>query len=466
MMQREDSLIIKNGIVVTAEKIQQADVYIVGEKIAKIGRNLHLSAAQVIDASNCYLFPGGIDPHVHMDLPIKDFYSSDSFTTGSAAALHGGTTTIIDFANQAKGRSLIEAVDEWQSRADRKCHCDYAFHASITDYNNTTRKEVSQCIDDYGITSFKTFTAYKSSLMIDDRQLIQVMTDVAKQGGLVLSHAENGDLIDSQMDKYRQEGNLAPKYHALSHPGVAEAEAVSRVIDLAYATNCPLYIVHLSSGQSLERIKFLNCLKRKSPPIFVETCPQYLLLDESLYEQEDLEAAKYVMSPPIRAKSDREALWKALKSGLVTSIGTDHCPFLLQQKKLGLGDFSKIPNGIPGVEHRMELLYSEGVEKGRISLKRFVELTSTAAAKVFGLYPRKGSIKPGADADIVIFDPAQKHILSSKTHHMNCDYSVYEGLKVKGKCWITILRGVVAACDGAIRVEKGFGMYLKRHPVL
>ena len=460
-------LLIRNGTIVTAEDQFQADVYVRDEKIQAIGPELSrkyakaLSPEQIIDASGCYVLPGGIDPHTHMDLPLKATSSSDDFESGTIAALHGGTTTIIDFANQVPGKSVKAAIKDWHKKAKGRAVCDYAFHVSVTDFNERTRREIRECVEQ-GIPSFKTFMAYKGALMIDDRQTLEVMEEVKKQGGIVLTHAENGDLISLLIDKNREEGNLAPKFHALSRPALAEIEACSRIVDLARFSGCPLYIVHMSSGGALERVRSAVEQNAISSPVFVETCVQYLLLDDSLYSKKGFEGAKYVLSPPLRTKQDQETLWKGLGGNLVEVVATDHCPFTMKQRKLGQKDFSKIPNGVPGVEHRLELLFSEGVVRGRLTLQQWVDAVSTKPAKIFGLYPRKGALEVGADADVVVFDPNHQHQLSSKTHHMNCDYSVYEGRAVRGKCRTTVLRGKIAVDRGRLQLSAGAGEFLPR----
>ncbi len=453
------TLLIKNGTVVTASDIQSADVYIEGEKVHTIGKNLSLKADETIDAKGCYLFPGGIDAHTHMELPFMGTYSSDDFESGTLAALHGGTTTIIDFAIQTQGKSLGSALDQWNEKAGGKAVGDYAFHVAVTDFNENTKKEIRGLIEEKGITSFKTFMAYKGALMVDDRQIIALMNEVKKYGGMVTTHAENGDLADVLVQENRAKGNTAPKYHALSRPPIVEAEATGRIMDLAFEGGHPLYIVHMTCEAALNRVRTAMMRNQK---VHVETCVQYLLLDDSVYLEENFGGAKYVMSPPIRKKSDQEALWAAIRQNLVEVVATDHCPFCMDQKRMGIDDFSKIPNGGPAVENRMELLYSEGVLKGKIDLNKYVDVTSTAPAKIFGLFPKKGTIAVGADADIVIFDPNEEHTLSAKTHHMNCDYSMYEGWKLKGKCRTTILRGTVAIDRGAAKIGKGFGKYIPR----
>ena len=453
------SLLIKNGTVVTASDIMKADVYIEGEKVHTIGQGLSQKADRVIDAQGCYLFPGGIDAHTHMELPFMGTFASDTFESGTLAGLHGGTTTIIDFAMQKQGDSLQAALNQWHEKADGKAVGDYAFHVAVTDFNEDTRMEIQGLIEKQGVTSFKTFMAYKGALMVDDRQIIGLMGEVKKHGGLVTTHAENGDLADILIAENRAKGNLAPKYHALSRPPIVEAEATGRIMDLAQETGAPLYIVHMTCEDAVQRVRLAT---QRNQKVHVETCVQYLLLDDSVYEEKDFGGSKYVMSPPIRKKSDQDALWAAIRQNLIHVVATDHCPFCMEQKKMGLHDFSKIPNGAPGIENRLELMFSEGVLKNRISLNQFVDLNATAPARIFGLAPRKGSIAVGGDADIVVFDPRVKHTLSAKTHHMKCDYSAYEGWQVTGKCRQTILRGTVAIDEGKALVGKGFGKYLPR----
>jgi dihydropyrimidinase len=455
------TLAIKNGTVVTASEIMEADVWVEGEKITAIGRNLPLKADRVVDAKGCYVFPGGIDAHTHMELPFMGTEASDDFETGTLAGLYGGTTTIIDFAMQTQGDSLNSALSKWHEKARGKAVGDYAFHVAVTDFNENSKKEIEDLIFKQGVTSFKTFMAYKGALMIDDRQLVGLMREVKKHGGLVTTHAENGDLADMLISQHRAKGKLAPGYHALSRPPIVEAEATGRVADIAFEGGHPLYIVHMTCEEALNRVRMATMRNQK---IHVETCIQYLLLDDSVYWADDFSGAKYVMSPPLRKKKDQEALWAAMRQNLVEVVATDHCPFCMSQKEMGKNDFSKIPNGAPGIENRMELLFSEGVVKGRISLNKFVEVTSTNPARIFGLAPRKGSIAIGADADIVVFDPTARHTISAKTHHMRCDYNAYEGFEVTGKVRTTILRGTVAIDEGQAKIKRGFGQYLARKP--
>jgi dihydropyrimidinase len=455
------SLMIRNGTVVTATDHYRADVYIEDEKVAQIGARLDQPAEREIDASGCYLFPGGIDAHTHMELPFMGTHASDSFESGTLAGLHGGTTTIIDFAIQDQGDSLEAAIQEWRRKADGHAVGDYAFHCAVTDFNDRTRREIPRVINEHGINSFKTFMAYKGALMVDDRQMFELMQELVRHGGIITAHCENGDMIDRMVQQFLADGKIEPRYHVESRPAICEAEASGRFIDLAWQSGCPNYIVHLTCEESLERVRKATLRNQR---VFVETCIQYLLLDESYYYRDGFEGAKVVMSPPLRKPKDQAALWAGINQGLVHHVATDHCPFCMEQKEMGLAGFNKIPNGAPGIENRFELLYSEGVHKGRISLNTFVNMSSTMAAKIFGLFPRKGTIAVGSDADIVVFDPEVQHTISAQNHHMRVDYNAYEGWQVQGKARSTILRGSVAIDEGAAQVGEGFGQYLRRPP--
>lgn len=455
------SLLIKNGRVITADADFIADIFVVDETIQAIGKNLAVQADTEINATDKLVFPGGIDPHVHLDMPFMGTFSSDNYETGTRAALFGGTTMVIDFILQKQGNSLQAALDEWRSRSDNNCVGDYSFHMAVTDFNDNTRAEIKKMIEQEGITSFKTFMAYKGALMIDDRQMIGLMEEVKKYGGLINVHATNGDMIDYLVAKHRAEKKLSPLYHYLSQPEITEAEASERFVDMTYYTGCPGYIVHLTCEGALNAVRNAT---RRNQKVFVETCIQYLLLDASLYEK-DFEGAKWVMSPPLRQPKDQATLWAGINQGLVQVVATDHCPFKWEQKLMGKNDFSKIPNGHPAIENRMELLYSEGVHKGKITLNRYVEVACTNPAKIFGMFPRKGTLAPGSDADIVIFDPNETHTLSESTHHMNVDYSAYEGWPITGKVKTVILRGKVAIDKEKCLVEKGYGKFIKRNKV-
>jgi dihydropyrimidinase len=456
------SILIKNGRIVTASDDFIGDLFIQGDKISSLGKNLWYTADTEIDARGMLVFPGCIDPHVHLDMPFMGTFSSDNYETGTRAALHGGTTTVIDFVLQTQGKSLRHALEDWQSRATGNAVGDYSFHMAVTDFNPRTKAEIREMVEKEGITSFKTFMAYKGALMIDDRQMVGLMQEVKRCGGMVTTHATNGDMIDFLVAQHRAEGKLSPLYHYLSQPEVTEAEAAGRFADLAQYTGVPAYIVHLTCEGALNAVRRATM---RNQHVLVETCIQYLVLDASLYNK-GFESAKWVMSPPLREKKDQAALWAGINQGSVLVVATDHCPFSWAQKRMGENDFSKIPNGHPAIEHRVELLYSEGVRKGRISVQKMVEVLAANPAKLFGMFPRKGSFSIGADADVVIFDPKHKHTISAKTHHMNTDYSAYEGMSVTGKCKTVILRGKVAVEDGKCLIEKGYGQFVKRGKVM
>ena len=455
------STLIKNGRIITATDDYIADILIKDETIVAIGKNLTENADKIIDASGKLVMPGGIDPHVHLDMPFMGTYSSDNYETGTRAALFGGTTTVIDFILQKQGNSLQSALDEWNGRANGNAVGDYSFHMAVTDFNENTKQEIKSMIEKEGISSFKTFMAYKGALMIDDRQMIGLMEEVKKHGGMINVHATNGDMIDYLVQKHKEEGKLSPLYHYLSQPEITEAEASERFVDMASYTECPGYIVHLTCEGALNAVRNAT---RRNQKMFVETCIQYLVLDASLY-QNNFEGAKWVMSPPLREKKDQETLWAGINQGLVQVVATDHCPFMWEQKLMGKDDFSKIPNGHPAIENRMDLLFSEGVNKNRITLNKYVEVSSTNAAKIFGMFPKKGTIAVGSDADIMILDPKEKHTLSSSTHHMNVDYSGYEGWELTGRVKTVLLRGKVAIDENKCLVEKGFGKFIKRNKV-
>ena len=454
--------LITNGRIVTAVDDYQADILIDGEIIAMIGKDLASVITNIdhtIDATNKLVIPGGIDPHTHLDLPFGGTSSSDDFETGTRAAAFGGTTTIIDFAVQSKGQSLNEALDVWFAKAEGKATTDYGFHLICTDLPDERLPELKQLINQ-GVTSFKLFMAYPGVFLVDDGTIFKAMSVAGENGGLICMHAENGVVIDVLVKRALAAGHTAPKYHALTRPTRAEAEGVHRAIALAEMADSPVYIVHLSCYDALKEVQNARDLGLRA---YAETCPQYLLLDYSYYEKPDFEGAKYVMTPPLRGIENQEKLWKGLRSDDLQVISTDHCPFCMkEQKELGRDDFSKIPNGGPGVEHRMSLIYHHGVAQGRINLNRFVELTSTAAAKIFGLFPRKGTIAVGSDADIVIFDPNREQTISAATHHMRVDYSAYEGWTVKGVTEVVLSRGNVIVENGEWKGKTGAGQFIKR----
>jgi dihydropyrimidinase len=455
--------LIKNGRIVTAVDDYYGDILVEGEFITLIGKNLELAADKVIDAKDKLVIPGGIDAHTHLDMPFGGTTSSDDFRTGTLAAAFGGTTSIIDFAIQTKGQSIVEALDTWHAKAEGKAAIDYGFHMIVTDLTERHIPEMNRLINQEGVTSFKLFMAYPGVLLVDDATIFRAMTVAGSQGGLICMHAENGVVINEIVQRALAEGKTAPKYHALTRPTKAEAEGVNRAIALAEMAGSPVYIVHLSCFDALKKVKEA---RDEGIPAFAETCPQYLFLDYTYYEKDGFEGAKYVMTPPLRDKWNQDQLWTGLKMNDLQVISTDHCPFCFKdQKELGQSDFSKIPNGGPGVENRMSLVYNGGVLQGRIGLNRFVELTSTAAAKIFGLFPRKGTIAVGSDADIVIFDPKKKVTLSARTHHMNVDYNCYEGMEVQGVTHTVLSRGKVVIENGSYVGTAGDGQFLKRSTV-
>ena len=454
--------LITGGNIVTAVDSYVGDILIDGGTVSLIGRDLTSivgSPDRIIDARDKLVLPGGIDPHTHMDLPFGGTSSSDDFETGTRAAAIGGTTTIIDFAVQYHGQSLNQALDVWFKKAEGKATIDYGFHLIVTDLPDQRIPDLHSLIDQ-GVSSFKLFMAYPGVFLVDDGTIFKAMTAAGERGGLICMHAENGVVIDVMVKRALAQGKTAPKYHALTRPTRAEAEGVHRAIAIAEMANSPVYIVHLSCYDALKEVQAARDL---GLPAFAETCPQYLFLDYSYYEQEGFEGAKYVMTPPLRDKSNQEQLWKGLRGNDLQVISTDHCPFCFkEQKELGRDDFSKIPNGGPGVEHRMSLIYDGGVVQKRISVNRFVELTSTAVAKIFGLFPKKGTIAVGSDADIVVFDPNREQTISASTHHMRVDYSAYEGRKVRGVTETVLSRGNVVVENGVFKGKAGTGRFLKR----
>jgi dihydropyrimidinase len=452
--------IIATGRVVTAADTFIADVAISDGKIAAIGENLpRQNATRVIDATEKYVLPGGIDVHTHLDMPFGGTTSSDDFETGTRAAAFGGTTTLIDFAIQYKGQTLRTAFDTWMRKAAGKAVCDYAFHCIITDLADAQLEEMNALVKS-GVTSFKLFMAYPGVFMLDDASIFKALRSTAQNGGLVCMHAENGSAIDVIVQQALAEGKTAPKYHALTRPTTAEAEATARAIALSEMAGAPVYIVHLSCYDALEKVREA---RDRGLPVYAETCPQYLYLSIENFDVPEFEGAKYVFTPPLRERWHQEKLWNGLKRDHLQVVSTDHCPFCFkEQKELGRGDFTKIPNGGPGIEHRMSLIYSGGVAAGRFSVNRFVELVSTTPAKLFGLYPRKGTIAVGSDADLVIFDPRRKHTISSKTHHMRVDYSLFEGIEVTGMPTTVLSRGQVIVDNDKFLGRAGAGEFVKR----
>jgi dihydropyrimidinase len=452
--------VIQNGFVVTATDTYKADVAIIGGKISAIGADLPIqNATKIVDATGKLVLPGGIDVHTHLDMPFGGTTSADDFETGTRAAAFGGTTTLIDFAIQYKGQPLRQAFDTWMRKASSKAVCDYAFHCIVTDVSAGQLSEMNDLVRE-GVTSFKLFMAYPGVFMLDDGSIFRALQTTSQNGGLVCMHAENGSAIDVIVQQALAEGKKAPKYHALTRPTTAEAEATARAIALAEMAGAPIYIVHLSCNDALEKVREA---RDRGLPVYAETCPQYLYLSIENFDAPGFEGAKYVFTPPLREKWHQEKLWNGLKCDHLQVVSTDHCPFCFkEQKELGKDDFTKIPNGGPGVEHRMSLIYSGGVASGRFSANRFVELVSTTPAKLFGLYPHKGTIAVGSDADIVIFDPTRKHTISAKTHHMRVDYSMFEGIQVTGMPDVVLSRGRVVVEADKFLGRAGQGEFLRR----
>lgn len=452
-------LILQGGTIVTDIKSYKADVRIENEKISEIGSDLFKEGDEIVPINGCYLVPGGIDTHTHFDLDVGTTITADNFETGTKAAIVGGTTTILDFATQSKGNTLNDGLREWHDKSRGRCYSDYGFHMAITDWNDTTSKQMEAMINE-GVTSFKMYMAYKDTLQVDDGIIFKALKRAKELGVLIGFHCENGDIINELINECKENNQLSPKYHQISRPVDLEVEATYRLMKIAKTANAPVYVVHLSSKAALEEVKKARLDGVK---VYIETCPQYLLLDDKLYDLDGFESAKYVMSPPLRKKVDNEALWKALEDGDIDAIGTDHCSFNYKgQKDIGINDFSKIPNGGPGVEHRMGLLYTYGVKEGKISMSKFVELTSTKAAKLFGMYPQKGSIEVGSDADIVVIDPEIKNTISAENQTQNTDYTPYEGYEVDCQFRHVFLRGIEVIKEGKLTVEYPTGKYIVR----
>ncbi len=452
--------LIRSGTVVTAERTFAADVLIEGEKIRDIAAGIPVERAdRVIDASNLLVMPGGIDVHTHLDMPFGGTVSADDFETGTRAAAFGGTTTLIDFAIQARGMKMREALDIWWKKAENRATIDYGLHLIVTDLYEAGLEDMDAMVAE-GVASFKLFMAYPGVLMVDDATIFKALSQTAKNGALICMHAENGGVIDVMVQRALAEGKKAPIYHAMTRPATAEAEAVHRAIAMAEIAGAPVYIVHLSSEDALNQVREA---RDRGVPAFAETCPQYLLLSVEELARPDFEGAKYVFTPPLREKHHLPKLWNGLKHDHLQVVSTDHCPFCFaDQKTLGRDDFTKIPNGGPGVENRLQLIYHHGVNQGRLSLNRFVELVSTTPAKLFGLYPRKGELAAGSDADIVLWDPDEAHLISAATHHMRVDYSMFEGFSVKGNARTVLSRGEIIVDKGAFFGSAGRGRFLKR----
>ncbi len=452
--------VIRNGTIITATDTYRSDLGITNGTIAAIAQSLPMeNAGRVIDAAGCQVIPGGIDVHTHLDMPFGGTTSADDFESGTIAAAFGGTTTLIDFAIQYKGQTLRQAFDTWRKKAEGKAVTDYAFHCIITDLGDAQVEEMGQLVRE-GVSSFKLFMAYPGVFMLDDATIFRAMSAAAKYGGLICMHAENGGAIDVIVKRALAEGKRAPKYHALTRPTTAEADATARAIALAEMAGAPVYIVHLSCNDALEKVREA---RDRGLPAYAETCPQYLFLSIENFDVPGFEGAKYVFTPPLREKWHQDKLWQGLAKDDLQVVSTDHCPFCFkEQKELGKDDFTKIPNGGPGIEHRLSLIYTGGVHGRRFSPNRFVQLVSTAPAKLFGLYPRKGTIAVGSDADLVLFDPNAEQTISAKTHHMRVDYSMFEGIRVKGMPRTVLSRGRVVVDGGKLVGKPGSGEFLRR----
>ena len=452
--------LIANGTVVTADGSYPADVLVDAETIVQIGTALGASASvdETIDATGKYVIPGGIDVHTHMELPFGGTFAKDTFETGTRAAAFGGTTTIVDFAVQSRGASLREGLDAWHAKAEGNAVADYGFHMIMSDVNDDTLMEMDTLVAE-GVPDFKLFTAYPGVFFSDDGAIFRAMQQTGKNGGLIMMHAENGLAIDIVAADLVADGKTDPLYHGIARYPVFEGEATNRVIRLAEAAQVPVYIVHLSARDALNAVRDA---RDRGSQAFAETCPQYLFL--SLDDMGNgFEGAKFVCSPPLRSPDHQDELWTGLIKDDLQVVSTDHCPFDFHgQKDLGVGDFRKVPNGLPGVEDRLDLLHDGGVVGGKLTKERWVEISSTAPAKLFGMYPRKGAVAVGADADLVVYDPNRKHTISAKTHHMDVDYSCYEGRSVQGGSDVVLSRGSVIVRDGEFTGRKGAGKFIKR----
>ena len=453
--------LIENGTLVTASDTFEADLVIVGETIAAIGKDLGKVYGQIdkrVDARGKYVIPGGIDVHTHLDMPFGGTTSADDFESGTRAAAFGGTTTIVDFAIQPQGGSLKQGLAQWHEKAEGKAVIDYGFHMIIREVTKASLSEMDELTRHQGVTSFKLFTAYPGVFYVDDAAIFRALRKTGDNGGLICMHAENGPVIDVIIEEAKARGETAPAWHALSRPPRLEAEASHRVLSLAEVARVPIYIVHLSAAEALEQVRDA---RDRGVRAYAETCPQYLFLDHRNYEEPGFEGSKYVMSPPLRMPGNEQHLWRGLQLDDLQCVSTDHCPFCMKEKELGRSDFSKIPNGAPGVETRLYLTF-EGVRSGKISLNRWVQLNSAAPAKLFGLFGKKGTLAPGADADVVVWDPEKRHTISAKTQHTRADYSPYEGREVVGAPAMVISRGKAVVENGAFVGKKGDGKFLKR----
>ncbi|MFE1587138.1 dihydropyrimidinase [Streptomyces sp. NPDC058737] len=455
--------VIRGGLVVTASDEIHADVLIEDGRVAALAATgtpaaEAFTAENVIDASGKYVIPGGVDGHTHMEMPFGGTYAADTFETGTRAAAWGGTTTIVDFAIQSVGHSLREGLDAWHAKAEGNCAIDYGFHMIVSDVNQETLKEMDLLVEE-GVTSFKQFMAYPGVFYSDDGQILRAMQRAAENGGLIMMHAENGIAIDVLVEQALARGETDPRFHGEVRKALLEAEATHRAIRLAQVAGAPLYVVHVSATEAVAE---LTRARDEGLPVFGETCPQYLFLSTDNLAEPDFEGAKYVCSTPLRPKEHQAALWRGLRTNDLQVVSTDHCPFCFSgQKELGRGDFSKIPNGMPGVENRMDLLH-QAVVDGHISRRRWIEIACATPARMFGLYPKKGTVAPGADADIVVYDPHAEQVISAETHHMNVDYSAYEGRRITGRVETVLSRGEPVVTEREYTGRKGHGVYTPR----
>ncbi|MGZ3102409.1 dihydropyrimidinase [Streptomyces sp. H72] len=455
--------VIRGGLVITASDEIHADVLIEDGRVAALAASGTpaagaFSAERVIDASGKYVVPGGVDGHTHMEMPFGGTYAADTFETGTRAAAWGGTTTVVDFAVQSVGRSLREGLDAWHAKAEGNCAIDYGFHMIVSDVNQDTLKEMDLLVEE-GVTSFKQFMAYPGVFYSDDGQILRAMQRAAENGGLIMMHAENGIAIDVLVEQALARGETDPRYHGEVRKALLEAEATHRAIRLAQVAGAPLYVVHVSAREAVAE---LTRARDEGLNVFGETCPQYLFLSTDNLAEPGFEGAKYVCSTPLRPREHQAALWRGLRTNDLQVVSTDHCPFCFSgQKELGRGDFSKIPNGMPGVEHRMDLLH-QAVVDGHISRRRWIETACATPARMFGLYPKKGTIAPGADADVVVYDPRAEQVISAETHHMNVDYSAYEGRRITGRVETVLSRGEPVLTDREYTGRKGQGVYTPR----
>ncbi|WP_395571226.1 dihydropyrimidinase [Streptomyces sp. BK79] len=455
--------VIRGGLVITASDEMHADVLIEDGRVAALAATgtpaaEAFTAERVVDASGKYVIPGGVDGHTHMEMPFGGTYAADTFETGTRAAAWGGTTTIVDFAIQSVGHSLRSSLDAWHAKAEGNCAIDYAFHMIVSDVNQKTLKEMDLLVEE-GVTSFKQFMAYPGVFYSDDGQILRAMQRAAGNGGLIMMHAENGIAIDVLVEQALARGETDPRFHGEVRKALLEAEATHRAIKLAQVAGAPLYVVHVSASEAVAE---LTRARDEGLNVFGETCPQYLFLSTDNLAEPDFEGAKYVCSTPLRPREHQAALWRGLRTNDLQVVSTDHCPFCFSgQKELGRGDFSKIPNGMPGVENRMDLLH-QAVVDGHISRRRWIEIACATPARMFGLYPKKGTIAPGADADVVVYDPHAEQVVSAETHHMNVDYSAYEGRRITGRVETVFSRGVPVVTEREYTGRKGHGVYTPR----